>query len=293
MLVEIFNVIAPVFCCAIIGYIWGKSSEDYPTEFVSKLVLNIGAPCLIVSSIGQVSLSADAFWQMALATAMVLIIVTLIAVPVIRLQGHSFRAFYVSLAFPNVGNLGLPLALFAFGDEGLALAVAYFMVISIAHFSIGMAVATGEPIKLSTFVSNPIMWAILIAVLMVGLSIELPVWLDNSVSLIGQLTIPLMLITLGVSLASIQVKQWPIGLLYSVLRIFIGGCVAYGVAVFLDLQGVAKAVLILQGIMPVAVFNYLFALKSGKNVEVVASMVMISTLLVVLILPPVLYALMN
>ena len=293
MLVEIFNVIAPVFCCAIIGYIWGKSSEDYPTEFVSKLVFNIGAPCLIISSIGQVALSAEAFWQMALATVMVLIIVTLIAVPVIRLQGHSFRAFYVSLAFPNVGNLGLPLALFAFGDEGLALAVAYFMVISIAHFSIGMAVATGEPIKVSTFVSNPIMWAILIAVLMVGFSIELPTWLDNSVGLIGQLTIPLMLITLGVSLASIQVKQWPIGLLYSVLRIFIGGCVAYGVADFLDLQGVAKAVLILQGIMPVAVFNYLFALKSGKNVEVVASMVMISTLLVVLILPPVLYVLMN
>lgn len=293
MLVEIFNVIAPVFCCAIIGYIWGKSSEDYPSDFVSKLVLNIGAPCLIVSSIGRVALSADAFWQMALATVMVLITVTLIALLVIRLQGHSFRTFYVSLAFPNVGNLGLPLALFAFGNEGLALAVAYFMVISIAHFSIGMAVATGEPIKLSTFLSNPIMWAILIAVLMVGFSIELPAWLNNSVGLIGQLTIPLMLITLGVSLASIQVKQWPVGLLYSVLRICIGGCVAYGVAELLNLQGTAKAVLILQGIMPVAVFNYLFALKSGKNVEVVASMVMISTLLVVLILPPVLYVLMN
>lgn len=293
MLVEIFNVIAPVFCCAIIGYIWGKSSEDYPSDFVSKLVLNIGAPCLIVSSIGRVALSADAFWKMALATVMVLITVTLIALLVIRLQGHSFRTFYVSLAFPNVGNLGLPLALFAFGNEGLALAVAYFMVISIAHFSIGMAVATGEPIKLSTFLSNPIMWAILIAVVMVGFSIELPAWLNNSVGLIGQLTIPLMLITLGVSLASIQVKQWPVGLLYSVLRICIGGCVAYGVAELLNLQGTAKAVLILQGIMPVAVFNYLFALKSGKNVEVVASMVMISTLLVVLILPPVLYVLMN
>lgn len=293
MLVEIFNVIAPVFCCAIIGYIWGKSSEDYPSDFVSKLVLNIGAPCLIVSSIGRVALSADAFWQMALATVMVLITVTLIALLVIRLQGHSFRTFYVSLAFPNVGNLGLPLALFAFGNEGLALAVAYFMVISIAHFSIGMAVATGEPIKLSTFLSNPIMWAILIAVVMVGFSIELPAWLNNGVGLIGQLTIPLMLITLGVSLASIQVKQWPVGLLYSVLRICIGGCVAYGVAELLNLQGTAKAVLILQGIMPVAVFNYLFALKSGKNVEVVASMVMISTLLVVLILPPVLYVLMN
>lgn len=292
MLVEIFNVIAPVFFCALIGFAWGRSRTDYPTNFVSNLVFNIAAPCLIISSIGQVALSSNALWEMATATFLVLLIITLLSIVIIKLLGHDWRIFYVSLAFPNVGNLGLPLALFAFGAEGLALAVAYFMVISIAHFSIGMAVATGQPLRLGSFVSNPIMWSIFIAVILVAGELSLPAWAANSVGLIGQMTIPLMLITLGVSLASIKVSQWRKGILYSVLRIGLGGAVAMVVAQLLNLEGVARAVLILQGIMPVAVFNYLFAVKSGKNVEVVASMVMISTLLVVVILPAVLYGLM-
>ena len=291
LLVEIFNVIAPVFCCALIGYIWGRSKADYPTDFVSEMVFKIAAPCLIISSIGQVALSAEAFWEMAIATLMVLLLISFISIVIIKLLAHDWRIFYVSMAFPNVGNLGLPLSLFAFGEEGLALAVAYFMVISIAHFSLGMAVATGEPLKLSTFVSNPIMWSILIAVILVSGSYSLPNWVVNSVGLIGNMTIPLMLITLGVSLASIKVSQWHKGALYSFLRIGLGGAVAFFVAELLGLEGAAKGVLILQGIMPVAVFNYLFAIKSGKNVEVIASMVMISTLLVMLILPIVLYGL--
>jgi predicted permease len=136
------------------------------------------------------------------------------------------------------------------------------------------------------------MWSILIAVILVSGSLSLPVWILNSAGLIGQMTIPLMLITLGVSLASIKVSQWQKGVLYSFLRIGLGACVALSVAELLSLQGVSKGVLILQGIMPVAVFNYLFAIKSGRDVEVVASMVMISTLLVMLILPFVLYGLM-
>lgn len=292
LLVEIFNVIAPVLCCALIGYLWGKSTADYPTEFVSRLVFNIAAPCLIVSSIGQVSLSTESLWQMASGTALVLLIMTVLSASIIKLNGHDIRTYLVSLVFPNVGNLGLPLAFFAFGEQGLALAVAYFMVISIAHFSIGMAVATGESLNVKTFLSNPIMWAILVAVIMVYGSYQLPMWASNSVGLIGQVTIPLMLITLGVSLSGIKINQWQKGLLYSVLRIVLGLCVALLVVEVLGIEGVARAVIILQGMMPVAVFNYLFALKSGRNVEEVASMVLISTLLVVLLLPPVLYVLM-
>ena len=103
--------------------------------------------------------------------------------------------------------------------------------------------------------------------------------------LIGQLTIPLMLITLGVSLGQIHVSQWGVGLLYSVLRMAIGLLAALIVVEVLELEGVTKNVVILQGIMPVAVFNYLFALKAKKNVETLASLVMISTLLAMVVVP--------
>ena len=78
------------------------------------------------------------------------------------------------------------------------------------------------------------------------------------------------------------------GLLYSILRIALGLSAALITVDVLELEGVTKNVVILQGIMPVAVFNYLFALKAQKNVETLASLVMISTLLAMVIIPIVL-----
>ena len=98
-----------------------------------------------------------------------------------------------------------------------------------------------------------------------------------------------MLLTLGVSLGQIRVKQFSSGLLYSLLRMLLGGSAAYLVVTLLGIEGLARSVVILMGFMPVAVFNYLFALKSQRNVETVASMVMISTLLAMVILPVVVY----
>jgi len=285
VLIEILTVITPVIACALIGFIWAKSGHEYPSEFVSKLVFNVGAPCLIVSSISQVQLSVAALWSMALATLICLASVGMVAWVIIRLLGHEPRILLVSMAFPNVGNMGLPLCLFAFGETGLALAVAYFMIISIAHFSVGMAIATGESIRWRTFFRNPVLWAIAIACGLVGAEYTLPQAFANSLSLVGQLTIPMMLITLGVSLASIQVSQWQQGLFYSALRIVLGGTVAFGVSQAMNVTDEVRNVLILQGVMPVAVFNYLFALRSGRQVQTVASLVFISTFLSILILP--------
>ena len=294
MLAEIFAVIAPVLACAIIGFVWARQGHAYDGQFVSKLVFNIAAPCLVVSSISQVQLDADLLWQMAMAATFAMLVLLTLGWAIIRVQQLDVRTFLPSLVFPNVGNMGLPLCWFAFGDQGLALAVAYFMVMSILHFSVGMAVGSGDPIKPAHFVKNPIMWSIVVAVFLVLSDQRLPDWLGNSVKLIGNMTIPLMLITLGVSLAQLKLTQWRLGLLFSVLRLVLGGSAAMAVVWWLDLDGVAMGVVLLQGLMPVAVFNYLFALKydeaqgpekSSSAADQVASMVLISTLMSVSILP--------
>lgn len=180
MLFEILGIIAPVFVCAFIGYTWVRSGQSYPSEFVSKLVFNIAAPCLVVSSISQVDLSIAALSQMALASVMALALLLGFSFFVIKTLGHDVRLFSVSLTFANVGNMGLPLCLFAFGQEGLALAVAYFMVISIAHFSLGTALASGERISWGHFFKNPILFSIAIATFLVVSDYSLPHWINNS-----------------------------------------------------------------------------------------------------------------
>lgn len=308
MLTQIFAVISPVLICAIIGFVWARRGHNYDSQFVSSLVFNVGAPCLVVSSISQVQLDTSLLWQMALAALFTMVALLLLGWLIIRVQGHDFHMFLPSLVFPNVGNMGLPLCWFAFGDQGLALAVAYFMVTSILHFSLGMALGSGDKITAEHFLKNPIMWSIVIAVALVITNTQLPQWAANSVKLIGNMTIPLMLITLGVSLAQLKLSQWRLGLFYSSLRLILGGAVALAAVWYFQLEGAAMGVVLVQGIMPVAVFNYLFALRydekygggglstdgavnegpatgSSSAADQVASMVLISTLMSVGLLP--------
>jgi malate permease and related proteins len=289
MISQIINVVAPVFICAVIGFIWARKQLPYNTDMVSKLVFNLAAPCLVVSSISKVSLAPAALWQMGLAAVLASSGVLLLGALFIRIYRVPMATYLPALVFPNVGNMGLPLCLFAFGDKGLALAVAYFMVMSVAHFSVGMAIASGERIALRHFFSNPILAAIAVAIILVMTGWHLPLWLNHSVNLIGDMTIPLMLITLGYSLANLKVHQFKQGLYFATLRLVLGGLMALAVAELLNLEGINRGVVILQGIMPMAVFNYLFALKSGRGHEEVASMILVSTLMACVLIPVVLF----
>ena len=73
MLFELWNVIAPVLVCTAIGFFWGRSSTPYAAEFVSRAVMNIGAPCLVVSAISQADVSGHGFAQVAIAAVFVFV----------------------------------------------------------------------------------------------------------------------------------------------------------------------------------------------------------------------------
>ena len=121
MLYDIFAIIAPVFICALIGYTWVKRGHAFETPFVSNLVMNVGAPCLIFSTFMAIDLDKDAFLTMAGAAFVSMMIFGLVGYVVLRICNLDQRAFLPGQIFPNVGNMGLPLCLLAFGDEGLAL----------------------------------------------------------------------------------------------------------------------------------------------------------------------------
>jgi len=94
-----------------------------------------------------------------------------------------------------------------------------------------------------------------------------------------------MLITLGVSLADLKVTEWKHSLLFSVIRVVGGFSLGVLVSGLFGLEGVERGVLILQSSMPVAVFNYLLALRYKREPGEVAGMVVLSTLLAFILLP--------
>ncbi|PHS01073.1 MAG: transporter [Oceanobacter sp.] len=286
MYFQIFTVLFPVILCAFLGALWARSGQRYDSDFVSRLVLNIGAPALILSTLSQVAIDPSLFADIAIACVLVSFTMALLGFVIPRLLGDDVRTYLPSFVFPNVGNMGLPVCMFAFGEQGLALALIFFMVLSVAHFPVGILMAGGrEAGGLMGIIKMPILYAIALAVLLMMSGAVLPDFLNNAVSLIGAMTIPLMLITLGVSLYSLKVSGWGKALLYSLFRILGGLSAGLLVVWWLDIEGVARSVVLIQSSMPVAVFNYLFAVRFDRQPDAVAGLVVVSTLLSFVSLP--------
>ena len=285
MFAQLFAVMAPVLIGAGLGFTWVRLGHDFPVPFVTKLVFNIGTPALILASLAGAEVDAQSFTLTMLGTLLVLAVMALATFLVAPLLGKPWQVLLSPMMYPNTGNMGLPVVLYAFGQSAFAFAIAVMVTVSLVQFTFGIAMSSRSGRPLRTLARTPALYAIAIALTLLLTDTDLPLWLDNTLELISGFTVPLMLITLGVSLASIQVRSLRSGVWFSLLRIPLAAGVAWGIGIWLDLPPMALAILVLQMSMPVAVFNYLFAQKSQREPAYVASLVFCSTLLSLIYLP--------
>ncbi|MCL7929508.1 AEC family transporter [Halomonas llamarensis] len=284
MLAELFAVMAPVLAGAGLGFTWVRLGHPYPVDFVTRLVFNIGTPALVLASLSGAEIDASGFGRTMLATALVMVSMAAATFAVAKLLRHDWRVLLAPMMYPNTGNMGLPVVLYAFGSAGFAYGITVMVTVSLFQFTLGTVLASrGNPLK--ALAKTPTVYAIVIAMALLLTDTSLPLWLANSVDLMSGFTVPLMLITLGVSLASIQVKSLRSGVGFSLVRIPLAAAVAWLIGQALGLLPMAQSILVLQMSMPVAVFNYLFAQKSGREPAYVASLVFCSTLLALIYLP--------
>ncbi|MAL78678.1 MAG: transporter [Sneathiella sp.] len=280
----LLNIIAPVVIVAAIGYFWSKSGRAFHAETVTSIVTTIGSPMLIFSTLANLDMALSSFLEFAMYAVLAATSFAVIGFVILSLCRLNIRDYLPGLMFPNAGNMGLPLCYFAFGDPGLALAIAVFTVFSTLQFTVGIWFSSGSS-SIRQLIRTPHLYAVALAIGSKALGIGIPVWIMNATTLLGSLTIPLMLLALGVSLASLSVNHIRLATGLSVLRLAMGFTVGYALAAIFGLEGVARGVLILECCMPVAVFNYLFSLRYERAHTHVAGMVLISTLLSFLTLP--------
>ncbi|WP_189445015.1 AEC family transporter [Salinicola rhizosphaerae] len=284
MLAQLFAVMAPVLVGASIGFGWIRLGLSYPTEFITKLVFNIGTPALVLASLSNADVDPDDFGLTLIATFGVLAGMAIASFGVARLLNKPWRVLISPMMYPNAGNMGLPVALYAFGSDGFTFAMTAWVANALIQFTVGMMMAArGNPWK--ALARNPTLYSIAISMTLLLTGTHLPAWLYNSVHLLSGLTIPMMLITLGVSLASIQARNLTSGFVFTLCRVPIALALAFGIGHLLSLPAIAVSALALQMSMPVAVYNYLFAQRSRQEPEYVASLVFCSTLLAFIYLP--------
>jgi len=271
---------------AIIGLLWVKKGPPFPLDFVSTLVLNVSMPALLFHTLATSVVSMGALWQMAQATLVVHVVFTTVAILVLKFAQQDWH-LCISHVVGNTGNLGLPICFLAFGEEGLAFAMSFFSVQCILLFSFGDAIYAGS-MSIGRVLRSPIIHAIWMGVLVRGLGIEPPQLVMQSTELLGQMVIPIMLITLGVSLASMRAATLPKTIMWSAIRTALAVTIGFGVAELMGLEGVARGVLIIETVVPVAVFNYLLAVKHGRNASEVSALILVTHIGAIFYLPVVL-----
>ena len=283
----VLNITAPVFLLAAVGFAWVKMGFEYRVEFVTRLAMTLSVPCLIFAALMQTDVDPEALAALSLAAFVAYGLVMVGCFVVVKLARLDMQTYLAPLIFGNTGNLGLPLALFAFGEVGLGYAVVVFAVMAILSFTIGIWMVAGSG-SLKRVVREPLVAATLLGALFLWQGWETPAFLTNTIELIGQMAIPMMLITLGVAVARLETKAMTRAAVLSVVKVFICVGAAWLAAHWFGLEPIAAAVLIVQVATPVAVTSYLLAEKYGADEQPVAGLVVASTLLSVLALPVIL-----
>lgn len=284
MIAQFVAVVLPILICTGIGFAWSRSAGPMDTRALVFLVANVGFPCLLLSSLDRPGLSIGMVAGVFLATALAVLAFALLGLVALRLLRMPVRRYLPSIMLPNSGNMGIPIAYLAFGEEALVYAVAFSTLIQVGHATLGVWFASGD-ITPASILRNPMIYALAVALGLIALGWSLPPPLRDVTRLLGGITVPLMLVMLGLSLAGLRLHETWRPLLLSLVRVWGGFAVGYGIAAGLGMEAVAAGTFAIQCGMPTAVLTYLLAKRYDGPVNEVAGMVLITTLLVLLSTP--------
>lgn len=280
----ISGAVAPIIAIASVGFVWRLAGRAYPREFISTLVMNISGPCLVVSSLSHVRTGLHQFADVGLASIVALTVAFSLAFGLIKGCNWGRRSYLPMLVFGNSGNLGLSVCYFALGPQGLALGTVYFVINLCAQILLIPALLLNDA-PWSKIAKSPIVYAGLVGTALMWLGLELPQWAQRAGQTLGATAIPLMLISLGHTLADFDAHHLRAAFRWAILRLAVGLAAGIAAVWLFALHGTPAAVVIIEASMPTAVFTYLMAEKYGGASEMTAHVIFLSTLMYIGVLP--------
>jgi predicted permease len=257
------------------GYVYARRAKPDMTN-VNRLSMTVIAPALIFSVLASKTFDVGEYGLLMLGSVAVVLGSGVLALPVARLLKVDWRTF--------VPNMGLPLAVLAFGDAGFPLMVALFAISNLLQFTVGtwmVAHESGWP----SLVRNPMVWSTLLGFGFAMVRPPAPEWLMLAIRMMGDALVPLMLISLGARLAQVRWSDWRLGLIGGITCPLTGIVTALAASPLLGLDARQHGVLVLFGCLPPAVLNFMVAEQYRQEPAKVASIVLIGNMLSVVFVP--------
>ena len=265
------SVVLPVFVLVLVGFLYARRHAP-DMGAANRVNLEVFIPALIFHAMSGEEFRLLDYGALALGGALVVLLSGLIAWGVARAMGIDWRTLVPPMMFVNSGNMGLPLALLAFGESMLPAAVVLFLLENLLHFTLGVRMLDRRA-SLLALLRIPMIQATLAGLAVALLGLRVPGPLAVAVEMLGQVAIPLMLFALGVRLKDANLEHWRIGLLGALLRPLSGLAVALAVLPWLGLTGAQAQLLLLFAVLPPAVLNYMIAERYAQEPALVASIV--------------------
>lgn len=255
---------------------------------VNRLNMEFFAPFLVFWALMDKPFDFLAYRDLALGGVAVVLGSGLLLLPLAWLLRINLKTFLPPMMFNNSGNMGIPLVLFAFGEQALQAAVVLFIIEMVLHFTVGFYILDHRtnPWQL---LKMPMIQATILGLLCSSLHITLPEALANTVKLLGQVSIPLLLFSLGVRLLDVNFHDWKLGTFGAVAGPAAGIASVLLISPLLTLDGTQYAQLLIFAALPPAVLNVLVAEQYRQEPQRVASIVLLGNLASLLIIPAVLW----
>ena len=283
MFATVLGIVLPVFGLVLVGYLYARRHRPDMTA-ASRVNLDVFTPALIFHVLSGRDFHPADYLPLALGGALVVLGSGVVAWALSRALKRDFRTLGPPLMFNNSGNMGLPLAVLAFGEAALPAAVVLFMVENLLHFTVGVRILDRQA-GLAALLRMPLVLACLLGLAVSLLRMPIPQPIAQGIELLGQVAIPLMLFSLGVRLTEANLDHWGIGLVAGLARPLSGLLVALALLPLLAMAGDLPKQLILFAVLPPAVLNYIVAERYNQEPEVVAAIVIWGNLASLAVIP--------
>lgn len=283
-IVKVLSVVFPVFCIIGLGYVFARFKK-ISLEPIIEVLLYLTIPALVISSLSRKKLVIDDLAIVSLSAVIVILGTGLLAFAYLALiKRRDLKGFYLPVMFMNSGNMSFPLALLAFGPDGLTVAILYYIAVSLMVYSLGIYIAKGKG-GISEMFRLPLIYAAGAGIALNLGDVRLPEAVINTFDMLGAATIPIMQVSLGYRLYSARLAYPGISLAGSVLRIGGGIAIAWAVVTLLGIDGMNRNIILLSSGMPAAVINFVVSHKYKVDSDLVASTVALSTLVSIVTTP--------
>lgn len=287
----------------LVGFVIGEKGwfDDKSRGLLAKLVTQVALPCYMLYTITQRFTAADLLKMLPALRfpALSMVILLGIATGVARIFAvrQDRRGLFISMFFnSNTIFVGLPINQALFGDASIPYVLIYYMCNTTFFWTLGTYLiqrdGEGEAqfdirTSLKKVFSPPLMGFIL-GLVMVMLQIKLPAFLASDLQYLGNLTTPLSMIFIGLSVSHVGVKQLVLGkdqLLILLGRFLVAPLLMASIVYWVPLPSLMKQVFIIQSAMPVMTNAPVVARLYGADSDYAAVMVTETTLATMVVIP--------